>query len=94
MILCGEMTDVGGGNVGIGGVYPPPPAPRKDITQWEERAGRVKNKYKSISDGAWVPEGSLSKVRTPPPHNYDTPHILVNSNTHTHQTTSIAGRGA
>ena len=48
MILCGDKTDVGGGGVGAGGGCPP----RKNIRRWEERAGRVKNSYVIISDGA------------------------------------------
>ena len=48
MILCGDKTDVGGGGVGAGGGC----HPQKDIGQWEERAGWVKNSYVIISDGA------------------------------------------
>ena len=48
MILCGDKTDVGGGGVGAGGGFPP----RKDIGRREERAGRVKNSYVIISNGA------------------------------------------
>ena len=48
MILCKDKTDVSGGGVGAGGECPP----RKHIGSWEERAGRVKNKYVTISDKA------------------------------------------
>ena len=48
MILCVDKTDVGGGLVGAGGGC----TPRKDIRWLEERAGRVKNSYVIISDGA------------------------------------------
>ena len=48
MILCGDKTDVGGGGVGAGGGFPP----RKEIRRQEERAGRVKNRYVTISDRA------------------------------------------
>ena len=48
MILCGDKADVGGGGVGAGESCPP----RKDIGWREERAGRVKNSYVTISDGA------------------------------------------
>ena len=80
MILCGDTTDVGGVGVRVGGGCPS----RKDIGWRRERVGRVKNKYVTISDGANILEGSLSMVRTVPPHNLDTPHGLVASNTHTH----------
>ena len=48
MILCGDKTDVGGGGVGAGGGC----LTRNDIRRREERAGRVKNSYVIISDGA------------------------------------------
>ena len=48
MILCGDKTDKGGEGVGAGGGCPR----RKDIGRQEERAGRVKNSYVTISDGA------------------------------------------
>ena len=81
MILCGDKTDVCGGVVGAGGGCPPG---RKLGRRREERAGRVKNRYVTISDGAYVSTVSLSKVGTPPPHNLDILHVPVASNTHTH----------
>ena len=48
MILCGDKTEVGGGGGGTGGGC----TPWKDIGRREERAGRVKNSYVIISDGA------------------------------------------
>ena len=48
MILCRDKTDVGGGGVGAGGGCPP----WKGIGRREERVGRVKNNYVTISDGA------------------------------------------
>ena len=48
MILCGDTTDVCGRGVGAGGGC----LPWKDIGRQEERAGGVKNKYITISDGA------------------------------------------
>ena len=48
MILCRDKTDVGGGGAREGGGCPP----RKDTGRREERAGRVKNSYVIISDGA------------------------------------------
>ena len=80
MILCGDTTDVSGGGVGAGGGCPP----QKDIRWREGKAGRDKYKYVTISDRAKVPEGSTSEVGTPPPHDSDTLHGLVASNTHTH----------
>ena len=50
MILFRDKTDVGGGVVRAG-VAPQCP-PQKDIRQKEEREGRVKNSYVTISDGA------------------------------------------
>ena len=47
MILCRDEAEVGGGGVGEVGGCPP----RKDIEWQEERAGRVKNKYATISTG-------------------------------------------
>ena len=47
MILCGDKTDVSGRGVGEGGGYPT----RKDIRRREERDGRSKNSYVTISDG-------------------------------------------
>ena len=80
MILCGDKTVLGGGGGGAGGGCPP----GKEIKRREERAGRVKNKYVTISDGAYVAEGSLSDIGTLPPHNSDIPHIPGASNTHKH----------
>ena len=48
IILCGDKTDVGGGVSGQEGDSPP----WNDIGRREERAGRVKNSYVIISDGA------------------------------------------
>ena len=39
-----------------------------------ERAEWVKNKYVTISHGAYVLEGLLSEIGTLPPHNLEPPH--------------------
>ena len=44
------------------------------------------NKQQSLG-----PEWSLSEVGTPPPHDSDIPHGLVESNTHPHTCVSIFG---
>ena len=48
IIIFRDTTDIGVDGVRAGGVCPP----RKDIGRREERAGRVKNSYVIISDGA------------------------------------------
>ena len=48
MILCRDKAYIGGGGVGAGGVLPP----WKDTGRREERAGKVKNSYVTISDGS------------------------------------------
>ena len=62
--------------------------PQKDTGRQEERSGRVKNSYVTIINGAYVLEGSLSEVVTPPPHNLDTLHVPVAGYTHTHKNPS------
>ena len=53
---------------GVSGQEGSPP-PQKGIGRQEERAERVKNEYVTISDIAYVLEGSLSEVGIPPTHN-------------------------
>ena len=48
MIMCGDKTDIGGGDVEVGYGFPP----QRDIRWREERSGRSKNKYITISDVA------------------------------------------
>ena len=83
--MCGDTTDVGGGGVGAGGVS----SFRRNIRRREERAGQVKNGCVTISNGAYVSERSLSEVGTPPPHNPDTLHGPVASNTHRYEAFGI-----
>ena len=65
--------------------------PRKDTRLREERAGRDKYIYVTMSDIAYVTEGSLSEVGTPKPHDLDTIHGMVaGKKTHTHTLTIIS----
>ena len=88
MILFGDTTDVSGGGVWSGGGSPH----QEDIRRREGGAGWDKNKYVTIINRAYVPEGSLSNVVTPPSHNSYIPHILLASNIYTHMIQTETGR--
>ena len=65
---------VSGGGVGAGGGFPPP-----ERNQEAGKRGRGRS-----SKHVQYPEGYLSAVGTPPPHNLYTLHGLVAGNTHIH----------